>query len=88
MPPPQAGAEVLRFVFESEVRNPTALTAGLLYEIGTFGTTMRFNVPLNDQLAVSDSGSPETEPVWQHYLSIWTCWNHVRTLAAILSPCG
>lgn len=38
---------------------------------------MLFNVPLNNLLA---STGPEN---WARYLSTWTRWNHLRTLASI-----
>jgi uncharacterized membrane protein len=47
------------------------------------GVTMLFNVPLNDQLAAV---APAREAaLWSRYLDVWTAWNHVRTLAPILS---
>jgi uncharacterized membrane protein len=51
---------------------------GLLYVIGTFGVTTTLNVPLNDALA-ADAGA------WERYLTQWTLWNHVRTVAALLA---
>lgn len=57
--------------------------AGLLYLAGTFLVTIRCNVPLNNRLAAVDPESPEAAEVWTHYLSAWTRWNHVRTIAAI-----
>ncbi len=58
--------------------------AALLYLFGTLGVTMLFNVPLNDRLAAArpDNGLAET---WAHYLTAWTRWNHVRTIAALLA---
>ena len=59
------------------------LAASLLYLLGCFGVTMLFNVPLNNQLAAV---APAQEAAfWSRYLEEWTAWNHVRTLASILS---
>jgi uncharacterized membrane protein len=42
---------------------------------------MVFNVPLNNALMAA---TPEnTESVWRNYLSTWTMWNHVRTVASL-----
>ena len=60
------------------------LLAGcLLYLAGTFLVTMVFNVPRNDALAAVDPASVEGARLWAGYLSRWTAWNHVRTLAAL-----
>jgi uncharacterized membrane protein len=59
------------------------LAASLLYLLGCFGVTMLFNVPLNNQLAAV---APAQEAaLWSRYLDLWTAWNHLRTLAPILS---
>jgi uncharacterized membrane protein len=55
----------------------------LLYVVGTIGVTIAFNVPLNDALAKVDSASIDGMKLWTTYLSDWTVWNHVRTLAAL-----
>jgi uncharacterized membrane protein len=57
----------------------------LLYLIGTIGVTITGNIPLNDALAVVNSNSAEGATLWARYLSDWTFWNHVRTVAAVLS---
>jgi uncharacterized membrane protein len=59
------------------------LAGGLLYLIGTFLVTMVFNVPRNDALAAVVPASPEGARLWANYLSSWTAWNHVRTVAAL-----
>ncbi len=59
------------------------VAASLLYLLGCFGVTMLFNVPLNNQLAAV---APAQEAaLWPRYLDVWTAWNHVRTLASIVS---
>lgn len=60
-----------------------ALAGSLLYVIGCFGTTMAFNVPLNNALARVE---PEQEAeLWARYLKIWTAWNTVRTVASTVA---
>jgi uncharacterized membrane protein len=59
------------------------LAASLIYLIGCFGSTMVFNVPLNNQLAAV--APAEEAALWSRYLEVWTAWNHVRTAASILS---
>jgi len=54
-----------------------ALLGGIVYVAGMLGVTMLFNVPLNNALA---SAGSET---WARYLSSWTRWNHVRTVASM-----
>ncbi len=59
------------------------VVASLLYLVGTFGVTAAFNVPLNDALAGVKPNSAEGAHLWANYLSTWTLWNHVRTLASL-----
>ena len=70
------------------------MVGGLLYIVGTFGVTVVFNVPMNDKLeTLSANAASETDGVsrealltyWEHYLSRWLLWNHLRTVAAALS---
>jgi uncharacterized membrane protein len=62
------------------------LAGSVLYFVGTFLVTMLFNVPRNNALAVVapvTEGSVEAARLWISYLSTWTAWNHVRTIAAL-----
>ncbi|WP_017302487.1 DUF1772 domain-containing protein [Nodosilinea nodulosa] len=61
------------------------LVGSLLYLIGTIGVTMAGNVPLNDALAVVKPDSAAGAALWAKYLNVWTWWNHVRTVAALLA---
>lgn len=54
-----------------------------LYLLGCILVTIVGNVPLNDQLAAVEAGSAEATPLWNHYLSRWILWNHVRTVASL-----
>ncbi|WP_338017020.1 anthrone oxygenase family protein [Myxacorys almedinensis] len=40
-------------------------------------------MPLNDALASVKPDSPEGATLWARYLTDWTFWNHVRTIAAL-----
>ncbi|OKO80633.1 anthrone oxygenase family protein [Bradyrhizobium sp. NAS96.2] len=59
------------------------ICGGGLYVLGMFVVTAVFNVPLNDQLAAADPASTATAPLWARYLTDWTFWNHVRTVASL-----
>ena len=59
------------------------ILGSLLYVAGTFGVTMLCNVPLNDALAVVEPASAAGAKLWDRYLTSWTVWNHVRTIAAL-----
>lgn len=59
------------------------LIGSLLYLIGTILVTIAFNVPLNDALAIAKPDSTEGANLWAKYLTNWTFWNHVRTIAAL-----
>jgi uncharacterized membrane protein len=59
------------------------LAGAILYVAGTFLVTMIFNVPRNDALAKVTPSSADAAALWVTYLSTWTAWNHVRTIAAL-----
>ena len=59
------------------------LAGAVLYFAGTFLVTMVFNVPKNDAMAKLTPASAEAASQWIAYLSTWTAWNHVRTIAAL-----
>ncbi|WP_315785737.1 DUF1772 domain-containing protein [Fischerella sp. JS2] len=59
------------------------LLGSLLYLVGTVGVTILFNVPLNDALATVDPSSTDSASLWNRYLTNWTKWNHIRTVAAL-----
>jgi uncharacterized membrane protein len=67
-------------------QNPVTLyllAGSVLYLVGTVLVTMVFNVPRNDALAAVAPATPEAATLWASYLSTWTAWNHVRTIAAL-----
>jgi uncharacterized membrane protein len=59
-----------------------ALAGCTLYLVATFGFTVAFNVPLNNALAATDTSAASAPEAWTHYVSRWTLWNHVRTVAS------
>ena len=61
------------------------LAGGLLYITGTILVTILFNVPRNDALASVNPTSAEGVTLWSNYLSSWTNWNHVRTMASLVA---
>lgn len=61
------------------------LVGGLVYLVGTFGVTLLGNVPLNNTLAIASPENPASAALWATYLSRWTLWNHIRTIAAAVA---
>lgn len=53
------------------------------YVIVSFLQTIVFNVPLNNALDAADATTATGQDVWSNYLTAWTYWNHVRTVASI-----
>ncbi|WP_295694669.1 anthrone oxygenase family protein [Lapillicoccus sp.] len=61
------------------------LAGSAAYLIGVIGVTVAASVPRNDRLAALDPASAPAAAIWADYLSRWTAWNHVRTVAGLLS---
>ena len=59
------------------------LAGGALYLLGTIGVTVACNVPLNNRLATLLLQGAEAAGYWAKYVTTWTAWNHVRTIAAL-----
>jgi uncharacterized membrane protein len=64
---------------------PFYLAAALSYLVGTFLVTAFGNVPLNNQLDAVSATDPKAPEVWKSYVTRWTIWNHVRTIAAMVA---
>lgn len=62
---------------------PLLIAGGVLYLVGAILVTALFNVPRNNALAAVAPSSPEAAGLWAAYLSTWTAWNHVRTIASL-----
>lgn len=65
--------------------NVYLLSGSLLYLIGSILVTIVKNVPMNNALDKVESESDEGAKLWEMYLSEWTAWNHVRTVACLLA---
>jgi len=61
------------------------LASCVVFLVGTFIVTAAANVPRNEALMALDVNSVEAAVRWASYLSEWTAWNHVRTLAALVA---
>jgi uncharacterized membrane protein len=59
------------------------LAGGVLYLVGTVGVTIVCNVPLNIRLATVHPQGAGAASYWNEYVTKWTAWNHVRTVAAL-----
>ena len=65
--------------------NILLLIGSLLYLLGTVGVTIACNVPLNHALAIAKVEDLASTKLWAEYLSDWTLWNHIRTIAASIA---
>ena len=74
---------VMVLSFQGGAPGGLPVAGGLLYVLGTIGVTIAFNVPRNNSLARTAPATAEAAALWTDYLSGWTRWNHVRTLAAL-----
>jgi uncharacterized membrane protein len=61
------------------------LVASALYLVGAFGLTLAYHIPRNNELDRLDPDAPESVASWRHYSTVWTAWNHVRTVAPLAS---
>ncbi|MEO8248754.1 MAG: anthrone oxygenase family protein [Burkholderiales bacterium] len=59
------------------------LAGAAIYLAGSIGVTIAVNVPLNNALAAAVPGSDEAQRLWATYLTDWTRWNHLRTVACL-----
>lgn len=62
-----------------------AIIGCAVYVVGNFVVTAAGNVPLNNALAAVDASTADASRVWSHYVSTWTRWNHVRTVASMFA---
>jgi uncharacterized membrane protein len=69
----------------SSGERPAALViaGGALYLVGTIGVTIACNVPLNNRLATLHPQGADAAGYWAKFVTKWTAWNHVRTIAAL-----
>ena len=69
---------------------PTASAAwqmvgSVAYLVGSFGVTIRFNVPHNNALAQLNAATSDLEHRWADYATSWSAWNHLRTIASLFA---
>ena len=62
-----------------------ALAGCATYVAGTILVTILFNIPRNESLATLNAADPESVYKWVGYVSGWTRWNHVRTIASAVA---
>lgn len=65
--------------------DPGLILGASLYLVGMFGVTGVVNVPLNNALDEVEPDSDDGAALWEHYLTRWTTWNHVRAFACVAS---
>lgn len=76
----------LSLLWRGQESNAIYLIAGsLFYLIGAMLVTILFNVPMNESLDNVNPQSREAADMWAKYLTNWTAWNHVRTIATLLA---
>ena len=61
------------------------LVGGLVYLVGAILLTIVYHVPRNDALAALDPNDADAPSHWDRYVRGWTAWNHVRTIAPLVS---
>jgi uncharacterized membrane protein len=71
------------YLWWQQLSGKLVLAAALLYVVACFGLTMVVNQPLNLKLAALQPA--DAVAFWPRYLQTWTMWNHVRTVAPLLS---
>lgn len=74
---------VLALVAWSPGASPLLLAGALLYLLGCLLVTLACNVPHNERLAAVAAADPAAAALWRRYVTEWTAWNHVRTLASL-----
>jgi uncharacterized membrane protein len=71
------------YVWWPQPSGKLVLVAALLYLAGCFGLTMVLHQPMNLKLAALQPA--QAVAFWPQYVETWTTWNHVRTVAPLLS---
>lgn len=59
--------------------------ACVCYILSVMLVTGIFNVPMNNELEAVEPNSSGASILWQRYLIVWTRWNHVRSIGALIS---
>lgn len=71
--------------FELAAIRALVLTATAVYVLACIVSTIAFNIPLNNQLEAALPDEEGGRTVWKHYLVSWTNWNHVRSIACLVT---
>ena len=69
------------------VGGPWKLTAfaAAVYAVACILSTIAFNIPLNNRLETTDPLAAQGRDFWKQYLDEWTRWNHVRSVACVIT---
>ena len=59
--------------------------AAAVYVAACVLSTIAFNIPLNNRLATTDPLTTQGHDFWKQYLDEWTRWNHVRSVACVIT---
>lgn len=59
------------------------IAGAAIYVVFSFMVTMFGNVPMNKRLDGMAYAHTEAAVYWQTYGTVWTGWNHVRTLGSV-----
>ena len=78
-------AIILALLTWNDVSSLCAVLAGATYVLGSILVTMRGNVPLNNALMRVAQVDALGEATWRSYLTDWTRWNTVRTIACFVA---
>jgi uncharacterized membrane protein len=79
-----AVALVVRTLGDGGAMRALVVIGTILFVVGVVGVTGAVNVPLNEALAVRDTGSPAAAAYWEEkFLDRWTTWNTVRAMAGL-----
>jgi uncharacterized membrane protein len=62
-----------------------SVLGSLFYLLGSLLVTVVFNIPENNALAELEATDPQSIARWHDYLAVWTMWNHIRCVAALLA---
>merc|ERR1712154_28588 len=69
----------------SSLDNKFTAAGALVLLLGEFLLTLVVHIPKNDALYAHTPGSKSDSVVWAEYYTSWTAWNHVRTLASMIT---
>jgi uncharacterized membrane protein len=71
------------YLWWDQLSGKLVLVAALLYLAGSFGLTMVLHQPMNLKLGALQPA--QAVAYWPAYVQTWTVWNHVRTVAPLVS---